>query len=155
MSFHVKIMVIPCLYQAVQTRQALKTIYLLSCLNKKDLKYETVTFSMNQNPAFEWINPGDTRRVSIVCYRHGKNQSDCTNCLKCLRITFKMLLEICSCLRSVTNSFISAEILIIRTFVNVISRHPYSNGHIIYILNTFLMHCHVLNLEQDISVVIN
>ena len=32
-SFHVKIMVIPCLYQAVQTRQDLKTIPLLSFLN--------------------------------------------------------------------------------------------------------------------------
>ena len=110
-SFHTKIMVMPVFYQPVQTRRALETIHLFSFLNTLKTKcklwpkmiyditklyyfrYENKTLYSNGSIRARCMrvkhSKSAARRVSIVWYHTGKNQSDCTNSLKYLRIKIK------------------------------------------------------------------
>ena len=53
-------------------------------MTKNDLKYEAVTFSMKIKPCV-WMDPS-----GALWYKHGQ---DCMNCLKCLRINYKLVLK--------------------------------------------------------------
>ena len=99
-------MVMPVFYQAVQTRRALKTTFILILKHfwfkyaKCDQKWCIITELSLQLKNKSLHSSGSIQpdvcmvqtfhAVSLSCdINTGKNQSDCTNCLNCLRITNK------------------------------------------------------------------